>query len=227
MITVIFATRDDEAGLALSLSALVPAAVEGIIRDVVVVDSGSRDGTLAVAEAAGCTILRGTVGEAMIRAAEDVRGDWLLFLAPGSVLDHGWHTDALAFIDRTVVSGRGRDAAAAFRLGRTEYGLAARTAEWTAAFRSRVLAAPYAEQGLLISRSLYRKIGGHRTLPAMADVDLARRIGRRRLSMLRARAMVRGEGRRNGGFLRGIRNATCLAMFVMRLPPALIGRIAA
>ena len=62
----------------------------------------------------------------------------------------------------------------------------------------------------------------------MADVDLGRRIGRRRLTLLRARAVVhRPAGGGGGGFGRGARNAALLTMFVLRLPPRLIGRLAA
>ena len=150
-----------------------------------------------------------------------------MFLSPRSVLDAGWHSEAMSFIDRAIVSGNGRRAAAAFRLGRAESGFKARLAEGIASFRSRVVAAPYEEQGLLISRALYRSVGGHRALPAMADVDLARRIGRRRLTLLRSRATVRGAADGTGGFARSLRNAACLALFVLRLPPGLIGRLAA
>jgi hypothetical protein len=60
----------------------------------------------------------------------------------------------------------------------------------------------------------------------MADVDLARRIGRRRLTLLRAHAMVRSRDQAGRGVVRAMRNAVCLALFVLRLPPRLIGRLA-
>ncbi|SDB28954.1 glycosyltransferase [Bauldia litoralis] len=225
MITVILPTRDDEIALALALTPLVPAAVEGIVREVIVVDAGSRDGTLVVADAAGCTVVRGSGPEALMAAVEEAKSDWLLFLSPSAVLDANWFGEVLPFIDRAMMAGEGSDAAAAFRHGRAESGFTARFAEWSATFRSAGFAAPYQEQGLLVSRSLYRAVGGHRTLPAMADVDLARRIGRRRLTLFRARAVMRRPA--GGGFFRGARNAACLAMFVMRLPPRVIGRFAA
>jgi glycosyltransferase involved in cell wall biosynthesis len=227
MITAIFSTSDNEAGLALALSPLVPAAVEGIVREVIVVDAGSRDGTVKVADTAGCTVLHGSGHEALMHAAEAAKGDWLLFLSPASTLESNWQGEALSFIDQAILSGNGRGAAAAFRHGRGELGIGPRLAEWTATLRSRLFAAPYEEQGLLISRSLYQSVGGHRTLPAMAHVDLARRVGRRRLTLLRSRAVLRYNPKRAGGFARGARNAACLAMFVMRLPPRLIGRLAA
>ena len=59
MITAILTTRDNEIDLAFALAPLVSAAVEGVLREVIVVDDGSRDGTVAVADAAGCKIVRG------------------------------------------------------------------------------------------------------------------------------------------------------------------------
>ena len=52
------------------------------------------------------------------------------------------------------------------------------------AWRCRVLALPYGDQGLLIARALYDAVGGYRPLPLMEDVDLVRRLGRRRLAAL-------------------------------------------
>ncbi len=228
MISVILPTRDNEVDLAFALGPLVPAAVQGVVSEVIVVDSGSRDGTLKVADSAGCKVLAGSGREALMEAVDAAKSDWMLFLSPGAVLDANWHGEALSFIDRAMLSGRGHHAAAVFRHGRAESGFTARFAEWCATFRSSGFAAPYEEQGLLISRSLYRSVGGHRPLPAMADVDLGRRIGRRRLTLLRARAVVHHPaGGGGGGFGRGVRNAALLTMFVLRLPPRLIGRLAA
>ena len=229
MISAIFATKDVEMGLAHALYALVPAATEGILREVIVIDGGSRDGTRIVADAAGCDIVEGSglVEDDLRLAADRARSDWLLFLSPHSVLDSGWQTEVLDFIGRAVETGRARSCAAVFHLGRSEYSSRARLAEWLATFRTRVLTAPYEEQGLLISRALYRSLGGHRQLPAMADVDLARRVGRRRLTLLRKRATVRQPRKESLGLVRAARNGTCLALFVLRFPVGFIGRLAA
>jgi glycosyltransferase involved in cell wall biosynthesis len=224
MITAILSTRDDEVGLALALSALVPAATEGIVREAIVVDGGSSDGTLTVADAAGCTIVH-DAGDGLRQAASTARGDWLLFLTPAAVLEAGWQGEVIAFVDRAVMAGEARRRAAAFRFGRMDGGFAARCAEVAAMLRSRLLAAPYACQGLLVPRALYYSLGGHRPLPAFADVDLARRIGRRRLWMLRSRSFVR-EQAYQPSVKRAMRNAACLAMLLMRLPPRLVGRLA-
>ena len=226
MITLVIATRDDEEGLAHLLAALAPAAMEGIVRDAIVVDAGSRDGTLDVADEAGCAVVRGSGAAALMQAVDIARADWLLFLSPAAVLEAGWQGEALGFIDRAFMAGTARTSAATFRLRRAEAGIGARIAEGVAGFRTRLFSAPYGEQGLLISRGFYRALGGHHDLAAMADVDIARRIGRRRLTLLRGHALVRRRAEGRGGFGRVLRNGACLALFVLRLPPRLIGRLA-
>jgi glycosyltransferase involved in cell wall biosynthesis len=229
MISVIIATWDDETRLAMSLAALVPAAMEGLVREVIVVDRGSRDGTAVVADAAGCRFLEapdlGT--DARRLAAGEARADWLLFLPPGAVLETGWQSEAMGFLDAVIEAGTGRRAAACFRLGRMEPGLRARLGEVLASFRTWAFAAPHEEQGLLVSAALYRSVGGHRDIPAFADIDLARRIGRRRLSLLRARTLVRTQKESEPPLSARFRNAACLALLVLRFPPSLIGRLAA
>src|SRR5689334_19234689 len=85
MITVIFTVRDAEEPLLRSLAALAPFATEGLIADVVVADLCSRDATLAVAEAAGCTLVRECTSRAtaLERAVKLARKDWLLALEAG------------------------------------------------------------------------------------------------------------------------------------------------
>ena len=81
MVTVLMECRDQEQPLARSLAALVPGAVEGLIREVLVLDRGSTDGSARVAEAAGCSFLKDTdVGAALARA----RSDWIFLLEPGA-----------------------------------------------------------------------------------------------------------------------------------------------
>lgn len=92
MLTVIMESRDNEPELAQTLSALVAGAVEGIVRDVIVLDHGSGDGSLQIADAAGCRFLTEWSVDEIVRLA---RGDWLLLLQPGARPLFGW-VDAVA-----------------------------------------------------------------------------------------------------------------------------------
>ena len=92
MLSVVIATKDgDEERLAHTLASLVPAAVEGVLREVVVSAPEGAPGVHAVAEHAGCR-LAGSLSAAVGAA----KGEWLLFLEPGARLREGWSESALA-----------------------------------------------------------------------------------------------------------------------------------
>ncbi|MGD9478222.1 glycosyl transferase [Shinella sp. G-2] len=151
MLTIILECRDNEAELAQTLSALVPGAVEGVVRDVIVLDHGSRDGSPEVADAAGCRFLtQWDIGD-VLRSA---RGDWLLFLEPGARPLTGW-VDAI--VDHVAVS----PGPARFRASRSH----------RRPFLQRLVRkTPPLEQGYLVSkRQLVTAIR-----PGMALADIAR-----------------------------------------------------
>lgn len=87
MVSVIIETRDDEEALARTLGGLVSGAVEGLVRDVIIVDHGSSDHTREIADAAGCVFLE---NGSFADAGKQARGDWLLLLQPGARLLEGW-----------------------------------------------------------------------------------------------------------------------------------------
>jgi hypothetical protein len=98
----------------------------------------------------------------------------------------------------------------------------ARLANW----RARRLGLPYGDQGLLIAASFYRRLGGFRPLPLMEDVDLVRRIGRRRLVHLEALAITSAARYRHGGWWRRpARNLMVLALYLLGVPPGALMRL--
>ncbi|NRG19758.1 glycosyltransferase [Rhizobiales bacterium] len=188
MLSVIIPTLNNERVLVRSLAALVPAATEGFVRQVVVVDRGSRDDTEKVADVAGADYVRadGSLGACLAAGAnEATRGDWLLFLNPGSVPQPGWGEELRIFTERARRNGR-NDMAAVLSLTLDDYGWRARFKEWRAAVNSRLLAAPFCEQPLVISREFYHTLGGHSDSATAPQREFAKRIGRRRLVLLRA-----------------------------------------
>ena len=113
-----------------------------------------------------------------------------------------------------------------FRLAFDDTVAAARRLERIVAWRARVLGLPYGDQGLLMSRELYDKLGGFLPLTLMEDVDLVRRIGRRQLTALPATAQTSAERYRRDGYLvRSARNFLCLALYFLGLPPGAIRRL--
>jgi hypothetical protein len=102
----------------------------------------------------------------------------------------------------------------------------ARHLERLVAWRCRWLALPYGDQGLLLSRRLLDAVGGVRALPLMEDVDLVRRLGRRRLVALDVDAVTSAaRWERDGWRRRSARNLFCLALYLCGVPPRIIGKL--
>jgi hypothetical protein len=102
----------------------------------------------------------------------------------------------------------------------------ARRLERLVAWRCRVLALPYGDQGLLIHRDLLHAVGGVRPLPLMEDVELVRRLGRKRLVALDTTAVTSADKwHRQGWYRRSLRNLACLALYFAGTPPRLIARL--
>ncbi len=189
MLSVVIATQDSERVLLPTLAALVAGVPTGLVREVIIADANSRDATAAIADGAGCRVLssNGTRGARLKAAAAAARAPWLLFFAPGTVPDITWVDETRRFIEQIELNGRGGMHAAVFRPGPTTFRPA--LAEALALLWTAVGARPSAGQGLLIARTLYDALGGHRDV-AEPERDLARRLGRRRVVLLRCQATV-------------------------------------
>jgi rSAM/selenodomain-associated transferase 2 len=227
MISVIVPTLNAEAALAPTLAALVPAALDGLVREVIVVDGGSGDGTLAIADEAGATVLAcgGGRGPQLAAGARAARFPWLLFLHADTVLERGWEREATTFME-AVDSGGRSPAAAAFRFSLDDSGLRPRLVERLVAARCALLRLPYGDQGLLVPKGLYAEIGGYPADALMEDVGIVLRLGRRRVEMLRARALTSAARyRRDGYALRSLRNLACLTLFFLGAPQRLLARV--
>lgn len=227
MLAVVIPTLDDEEPLALTLAALVPAAADGTVREVIVVDGGSSDHTLRVADVTGCTIVR-QKGPVSVRlhagAAAASRGEWLLFLTPGVVLDARWEVEVSAFIERVTRAGQAGAVAAVFRHALDDVTAGARTREFATGLGTWITGLPTRAQGFLISREHYRRIGGFKPMEAMEEVDLALRIGRGRLVRLRSRASV-ARTREGGVPFGAVRRSLSRGLAALRVPLGLLTRL--
>lgn len=215
-LSVVIPTLNEAARLPATLAALGALPAE-----VVVADGGSTDATVAVARAGGARVIPAPRGRGAQLAAGVAasRGAWLLLLHADTRLGRGW-----------AAASRGLMAAGAGRAGYFRFALdsgdaRARRLERAVAWRCRVLALPYGDQGLLVARRLLAEVGGVRALPLMEDVDLVRRLGRRRLLALDAPALTSAaRWEREGWTRRSARNLACLSLFAAGLPPRVIAR---
>ena len=222
MLSIVIPTLEAAAVLDATLASL--ATGDDLVTEIVVSDGGSRDDTCERALQAGCRVVRGDRGrgDQLVRGAAVTTGDWLLFLHADTRLASGWTEAVRMFIARPGADGR----AAAFEFALDDPATRARILEAVVAIRVQVLALPYGDQGLLISRKLYGSLGGFRPLPLMEDVDLVRRIGRARLALLPVAAVTSAvRYRRHGYVARMARNAACLALYFAGVPPRAIARL--
>jgi rSAM/selenodomain-associated transferase 2 len=227
MISVVIPTLNAEQHLGRTLAALVPAVVDGLVKEVVLADGGSTDGTLRIADHAGVEVVTSSPGRGaqMKAGADQARHRYLLFLHADTVLEPSWITDAYDHLQR-IDDGRRKDSAAAFRFVLDDEGIAPRVVEWGVAARGRLFGLPYGDQGLLISRSLYKQVGGFSNQPLMEDVDIVRKIGRSRIVHLPAKATTSADRYRRDGYAqRTIKNFFCLALYFAGLPPTRIARV--
>ena len=227
MICVVIPTLNAQAGLAATLTSLVPAAVDGIVRQVIVVDGGSCDRSVRIAEQAGAEIIRTTPGRGaqLALGAKQAKFPWLLFLHADTVLEAGWESEAIAFIERMETGDR-PEAAAAFRFALDDLGIRPRLLESIVALRCAVLRLPYGDQGVLISRRLYDRLGGYSPMPLMEDVDLMRRLRRDQIFILRSQALTSAvRYRRDGYAWRSLRNLLCLTLYYARVPTRILERL--
>lgn len=199
-------------------------SVHGAVDEVIVADGGSADDTCDIAKAAGARIVRSEKGrgQQMRTGAAEASGDWLLFLHADTVLPEGWQADAIAH----AADAANADRAAVFTFTLDDASPQARRVEGLVAWRTRRLGLPYGDQGLLISRMHYDRLGGFRPMPLMEDVDIVRRIGLANLDVLDASAVTSADRYRRGGWWgRPIRNLFCLALYFLRVPPRILVRL--
>lgn len=191
MVSVIIATRGVEATTVATLAALVPGAAAGLIRDVLLVD-GTGNGVIErVADVAGCRFIGAeglSQGAALAAGAREARSAWLMFLKAGAVLEAGWIEESTQFIQNVAASGRNR--AAVFRYARSPY--EDRDLLGLVRLAARQLFGPRADQGLLIARDHYDRLGGYATDSPRSELRLSRRLDRASRIQLRTKLVMVG-----------------------------------
>ncbi|MCP3459869.1 MULTISPECIES: glycosyl transferase [unclassified Bradyrhizobium] len=186
MLSVIIPTEGIEQPTVATLAALVPGAAAGLIKEVLLVD-GTRNGVIErVADVAGCRFIGyegSSQGAALAAGALQARSPWLMFLHAGAVLETGWIEETTQFIQ--VVSASGRDRAAVFRYARSPY--ADTGLRDILRLVARKIVGPFGDQGLLIARDHYDRIGGYPPQARRSEARLLRRLGRSSRTLLRSK----------------------------------------
>src|SRR2546427_191695 len=169
-LSVVVPTLDE----AEALPATLAAARQPGVCEVIVVDGGSRDGTLAVARPLADRVLRAPRGRAqqMNAGAAAARADVLLFLHADTRLPAGYaQAVAGALADPAVVGGR-------FDVRLDAAGFAYRALGRLISLRSRLTRVATGDQAIFVRRAVFEHLGGYPLVPLMEDVALSRALKR-------------------------------------------------
>jgi len=197
-ISVVVPALDEAAGIA---DALRPALAEA--DEVIVVDGGSSDATVAVAEAAGARVLaeakRGRASQ-MNDGAAAASGDILLFLHADTRLPPGW-----ASAVRAALSA-GRKEWGRFDVSLDAPGVLFALVAAMMNLRSRLTGICTGDQAMFASRAAWLKANGFPGIALMEDIALSRRLKRTsgRPACLRSRVLVSARRWRERGALRTV-----------------------
>jgi rSAM/selenodomain-associated transferase 2 len=170
MITVVIPTLDEEETIGRSLAAL---GEDPTPHETIVVDGGSRDATVRIAETRA-TVLHAPRGRArqMNAGARRGKGDILLFLHADCVLEEGALADVEKLLGGTAAVG------GCFRQRIQARGLLYRAIETGANLRARWMPYFYGDSGIFVRRDVFERIGGFPEIPIMEEVGLTRAMRR-------------------------------------------------
>lgn len=212
-ISVIIPTLDE----AMHIDNTITSAASGTGCEVIVVDGGSQDDTLTVAESMGVLVLKTKPGRArqMNFGANHATGGILLFLHADTTLPP--YYDLLV---RDAVNRKGI-VAGAFAFHVDDNSAAMRFIEYMANLRSRRLQIPYGDQALFLRKNTFRKAGGFPEMPIMEDFEFVRRLRcKGQVATLAARVTTSGRRwRKLGVFTTWLLNQFIVAAYYAGVSP--------
>jgi rSAM/selenodomain-associated transferase 2 len=189
-IAVIVPVLDEAALIEPALAALGRLRAEDPGVEIIVVDGGSRDGSVARALAAGFRVVASAPGRGtqMDAGAAATSARVLLFLHADTRLPEG----ALSLVRAAIDSGA--DAGwfeLRYQSDRALLGAVGRLASW----RSHLTRIAGGDQGIFVTRAAFEAVGGYGDTPIFEDLDLCRRL-RSRFRLVQVGAAVTSSPRR-------------------------------
>ncbi len=145
--------------------------------EIIIADSGSCDNTISIAKIYSAFTLHlkeSNRGYQLSSGANFSSGEWLLFLHADSRLNKNW----VQRLHDTIIEERSKNTVWFFDLKIDSKRFLFRIMEFIVYIRSIIFKRPYGDQGLLIHKDLYSKIGGYKSLPLMEDLELIIRLSK-------------------------------------------------
>jgi rSAM/selenodomain-associated transferase 2 len=185
--------------------------------EVIVVDGGSRDRTVELAEREGARVIKTSRGRGiqLQEGASASKGEILLFLHADSVIKED--IDLKAYIRDGFIGGF-------FKLRFDDPSLSFRLIEFFANMRSRLFKLPYGDQAIFVKKEVFQKIGGFRPYPFLEDIDLVLRLRKMGKLISLDIPVVVSPRRLKRGFpfspiLLSIRNVIIVLLYILGISP--------
>jgi len=211
---------NEAAAIASTLGALRRGAPDA---EIVVVDGGSIDSSVALAQPLCDTVIGASRGRAqqMNAGARASHGDALVFVHADTLVPSSFAADiASALSDPAVVGGR-------FDVRLDSAALAYRIIGAMISLRSRISRTGTGDQAIFVRREVFDRLGGFPDLELCEDLEFARRLKRAgRVACLRARVTTSARRWNRDGVVRTIvRMWLIRAMYLMGVAPARLKRM--
>jgi len=192
-ISIIIPALDEAECIVALLQQLQPLRARG--HEVILVDGGSKDETVVLAESLVDQLLLAPAGRArqMNAGADAANGQMLWFVHADSgipdqadeliikatLIDSSCRRRPASRSLKTVDPGLRRDDDwGRFNVRLSGDSMLLRIVEQSMNLRSRITGIATGDQGIFVSRALFERVGGYADLPLMEDIDLSKRLKR-------------------------------------------------
>ena len=143
--------------------------------EIIVVDGGSTDNTVSIAEKSNCKIFTTLPGRGtqLNKGASVATGDILLFLHADTFLPRDFDEAIFSALPQQSIIGWGR-----FDVELSGKQYIFRLIEKLISFRSRITGIATGDQAIFVSNTLFKRVSGYQNIPLMEDVDMSKRLNR-------------------------------------------------
>jgi len=167
-ISIIIPVLNEASLITQTLSTLQPLRAAG--HELIVVDGGSSDDTIALSEPLADQIIRSSRGRSrqMNAGAKIARGDILLFLHSDTLLPKGG--------DQLIISEmeKKRKNWGRFDVRLSGRHLLLRIVEWLMNWRSRITGIATGDQAIFVQKNLFETVGGFPNMDLMEDITMSK-----------------------------------------------------